>query len=513
MTTTGPEPAGTSDPSPELAGANKRDVGFVFAGLLVAMLLSSLYQTIFATALPTIVGDLGGLDQMLWVTTVYILAVTITMPIYGKLGDLIGHKVLFLSALILFLAGSVLGGLSNSMATLICARAIQGLGGGGLMVLSLAIIADVVPPRQRGTYMGAIGSMFGIASVLGPILGGWFTDALGWRWVFWFNLPLGLIAIACAAVFLKMPLEKKKRPTLDIAGIATMAVAVSALVLVASWGGRQYGWGSTTILGLIAGAVVAGILFAVVERKAVEPIIPLHLFRDRNFNLATTGGLFSAIAMFGVVSYLPSYLQMATGLSATKSGLLLVPLSIGILSMSLGSGALASKTGRYKWMPIAGSLVVALGLFLLSTLSVNASLWTVGAYLFVFGAGQGLVIQILVLTVQNSFPITEVGTATAANIFFREIGASLGSAVVGALLIERLATSDGGYAATLDPNSLTPVLVNQLPEGVKSVVVTSYSEALTPVFLYLLPMMVVGAVILSFIKEKSLAVTNVTTVS
>jgi EmrB/QacA subfamily drug resistance transporter len=495
---------------------NKRDVWLVFAGLLVAMLLSSLDQMIFSTALPTIVGDLSGVNHMLWVTTAYILAATIMMPIYGKLGDLIGHKVLFISAIVIFLCGSVIGGLSANMTMLISGRAVQGLGGGGLMILAQAIIADVVPPRQRGKYMGVMGAVFGISTVLGPILGGWFTDGIGWRWAFWFNLPLGLLAIGMAAIFLKMPEHEVKRPKLDARGIITMTVAVTSTILVSSLGGTQYGWGSVTIIGLIALAVVAGVAFVHVEKRAIEPIMPLHLFRDRNFDLATVGSLFIAVAMFGAIAYMPSYLQMVTGLSAMKSGFLLLPMMAGLMSAALGTGELSSKTGRYKWMPIASCLVIALGLFLLSTLRVDASLWTIGAYLFVFGAGIGLGMQILVLVVQNAFPITEVGTATATNNFFREIGASLGSAIVGtlfssrlmSLLAEKMAAAPVGSTPALDRNSLTPSVVSQLPEALKSVVIGSYNEALTPVFRYLVPFMIVGGIILLFVKEKPLAATN-----
>jgi EmrB/QacA subfamily drug resistance transporter len=402
------------------------------------------------------------------------------------------------------------------MATLIAGRAVQGLGGGGLMILAQAIIADVVPPRQRGKYMGVMGAVFGISTVLGPILGGWFTDGIGWRWAFWFNLPLGLLAIGMAATFLKMPQQEMKRPTLDIRGIVTMVVAVTSIVLVSSLGGTSYRWGSVTILGLIALAVVAGAAFVLMERRAVEPIMPLHLFRDRNFDLATIGGLFIAVAMFGAIAYMPSYLQMVTGLSAMKSGFLLLPMTAGLMSTALTTGGLASKTGRYKWMPIASCLVIALGLLLLSTLSVDASLWTIGSYLFVFGAGIGLGMQILVLIVQNAFPITEVGTATATNNFFREIGASLGSAIVGTLfssrlmnlLAEKMAAVPVGSAPALDRNSLTPSIVGQLPAAVKGAVISSYNEALTPVFRYLLPLMVVGAIILLFVKEKPLAASN-----
>jgi EmrB/QacA subfamily drug resistance transporter len=495
---------------------SKRSLGFVVAALFVAMLLAALDQTIFGTALPTIVGDLNGVEQMLWVTTAYILAATIMMPVYGKLGDLFGHKVLFFAGLALFLGGSVLGGLAHNMSVLIAARGIQGLGGGGLMILSTSIIADIVPPRRRGTYMGIMGGAWAFSSVLGPILGGWFADSIGWRWAFWFNLPLGAFAIAMAAAFLKMPLEKKARPKLDGLGMATMALATTAIILVTSWGGREYAWGSPVILGLIGAAVVIGALFILVERKAAEPIIPLALFRDRNFNLTTIGGLFSSIAFFGVIIYMPTYLQMVTGLTATKSGLLLVPLSVGIVSMSIGSGALASRTGRYKWMPLAGALVLGVSLYLLSTLTVATSLWLTCFYTFLAGVGTGLGFQILVLIVQNSFPISQVGTATGAHSFFRQIGASLGSAAIGTLftsrlldiLPARLAGLGASPAGAVDPNSLTPAVIAQMPGQVKSIVVSSYNDALAPVFLYIVPLMVISFVLLLFVKEKPLATTN-----
>ncbi len=497
---------------------DKRDLAFVVVALFVATLLSALDQTIFATALPTIVGDLHGLDQMLWVTTAYILASTIIMPVYGKLGDLIGHKVLFLSSLALFLAGSVLGGLAGNMPVLIAARAVQGLGGGGLMVLSQAIIADVVPPRQRGIYMGVLGGAWAFASVLGPILGGWFADTIGWRWAFWFNLPLAMLAVVAASVFLKTPVRRTGRPRLDILGMAVMAIATTAIILVISWGGAQYAWGSPVILGLIGLAVVGSAMLVLVESKAAEPIIPLHLFRDRNFNLATIGGLLSSVAFIGVVIYVPSYLQMVSGLSATKAGLLVVPLAMGIVTASLGSGAIATRTGRYRWMPATSGLLITLSLFLLSTMTSGTSLWTICFYLFVCGVGSGIGFQILIVIVQNSFPITEVGTATGAYSFLRQIGSSLGSAVVGSLftsrlmdlLIQRLASVETGLSGPVNVRALTPEVVAQMPEQLKAVIVSSYADALAPVYLYLVPLMAVGFVLMMFIKEKPLAVRNET---
>lgn len=485
--------------------------------LFITVLLSALNQTVFSTALPTIVGDLSGVDQMLWVTTAYLLAVTVMMPIYGKLGDLAGHRRVLYGALGLFLAGSVLGGLAHNMPVLVAARALQGLGGGGLMILPQAIIADIVPPRRRGTYVGIITGAWAFSSVLGPILGGWFSDAIGWRWAFWFNLPSGLVAVCAAVFFLKIPPQKRERPVLDIYGMMALAVATTALVFVTSWGGREYPWGSPVILGLAALAVAAGTALAMVERKTAEPIIPLHLFRDRNFNLATAGGLLSSLVFMGVIAYLPSYLQMVTGMSATSSGLLLVPMSIGVQGASLGSGIAVSRTGRYRWMPPVSALLMAVGLYFLSTLDPSTSVWATSLYLVVFGIGAGIGFQILVLIVQSSFPIAEVGTATGAHQFFRQIGGSLGSAVVGTLftsrlmtfLAERLPSSGGGLPEGLDARSLTPALVARLPEGVRAVVVSSYDDALTPVYLYVLPAVIAALLLLFFIRERALATTNV----
>ncbi|WP_245627262.1 MDR family MFS transporter [Kribbia dieselivorans] len=482
----------------------------VFSGLLVAMLLSSLDQTIFSTALPTVVGELDGVDQMMWVHTAYILAATVTMPVYGKFGDLLGRKWLFIGALGLFIAGSVVGGLAQDMTWLIIARTIQGLGGGGLMLLSQAIVADVVPERERGKYMGVIGAVFGLSAIAGPLLGGWFTEGIGWRWAFWINIPLGLLAVAAAWAFLpKGTRHASFRP--DIAGIVSMAVSVTSVILVTSWGGNTYDWTSGTILGLIALAVVAAIVFVRVELRAEHPIIPMHLFADRNFTLSTAVGLITAIAMFGTIGYLPTYLQMVEGLGATQAGLMLIPMIAGMMITSLSTGQLVSKYGRYKWMPIASGVVMAVGLFLLSTITPETSLWVLSAWLFILGAGMGLGMQILVLVVQNAFPGKEVGTATGANSFFREVGASIGAAAVGSLFTARLTseltsrlpnTGQGG----MDTNALTPELVGQLPSAIHDAVITAYSEALTPVFAYLVPVILVGVVMAWFIQERPLAV-------
>ena len=487
----------------------------IFAGLLIAMFIAALDQTIFSTALPTIVGDLNGIDQMLWVTTAYLLASTIMMPIYGKLGDLIGRKPLLIMALSVFVIGSFIGALANDMTVLIIGRSIQGIGGGGLMLLAQAIIADVIPARDRGRYMGIMGAVFGLSTVIGPLLGGWFTESLSWRLGFWLNVPLGIIAILAAMFFLKLP-RHDQRPNVDILGIATMAVAVSALILATSWGGNRYDWGSWQIIGLFGVTAVFGALLVVAERYAKEPIIPLHLFRKRNFNLTTVAALIIAIAMFGAIGYMPTYLQMSTGVSATESGLMLIPMVAGLLITSIVSGQIVSRTGRYKWAPILSMLVAAGGVLLLSTLAVDTHTWVIMAYLFVLGAGIGIGMQNLILIVQNTFPAREVGTATAANNFFRQIGASLGSAVVGSIFTSRLtdrlterlpAQAMQGAGGGASANSLTPELVQRLPQQIQDIIVGAYNDALTPIFLYLAPLLGVALILVFFIREDALATT------
>ena len=492
---------------------DKRNILLVFAGLMVTMLLASLDQMIFSTALPTIVGELNGVDHMLWVTTAYILASTIMLPIYGNLGDLIGRKGLFIGAIALFVLGSIIGGLSQDMAWLIGGRAVQGLGGGGLMILAQAIIADVVPARERGRYMGIMGGVFALSSVAGPLLGGWFTEGIGWRWAFWMNVPLGALAIASAMLFLRLPKNSRTKPKLDIAGMALLAVASTCLVLTTTWGGTTYGWGSATIIALIVGTIVAAAAFVSAERKAAEPIMPPHLFRDRNFNLTTVAGLITGIAMFGALAYLPTYLQMVTGAGATKAGFLMIPMMAALLVSSVISGQFVSKTGRYKWLPIIGTLLVSVSLVLLSTMTPSLPVWALCSYLAVMGVGLGMSMQILILIVQNSFPISQVGTATASNNYFRQIGASLGSAVVGSLFVARLTQlltdrmPGGGSTAAGSSNSFTPAIVRELPAAVRGVIIGAYNDALTPVFLYMVPLILIAVVLLCFVKEKPLATT------
>lgn len=488
--------------------------GMVFAGLMTVMLLASLDQTIVATALPTIVGELHGVSHMAWVTTAYILAATIAMPVYGRVGDLIGRKTLFLSAISVFLVGSAVAGMAANMTMLIIGRGIQGLGGGGLMILSQTIIADLVPPRQRAKYMAPIGAVFGLSAVAGPLLGGWFTDSVGWRWAFWINLPVGLLALAVCAVALRLP-RRAVTVTIDFLGIALMATAVSCTVLVATWGGTTYEWSDPVILWLGAGGLVAWVVFFLSQRRAAEPVIPLWLFRSRIFNLATLISLIVVgVGMFAVIGYLPTYLQMVYGYSATESGLLLIPMVVGLMATALPSGQLISRTGRYKIYPILGSAIVAGTALLMSTLDVDTSVVVVCVYVFLLGAGIGLLMQTLVLAVQNDFPASHVGTATSANNFFREIGATLGTAVVGAIFTNRLTTQladtmpPQGAATVGDVNSLTPAMVHALPKELQDTVVAAYQHALVPVFAYLVPVFAIGLVLAFLLPEKKLADTN-----
>ncbi|UFS57434.1 MDR family MFS transporter [Subtercola endophyticus] len=506
----------TTAPAPTASTAaptSKRNILLVFAGLMVTMLLASLDQTIFSTALPTIVGQLHGVDLMLWVTTAYILASTIVLPVYGKLGDLIGRKGLFIIAISLFMLGSIIGGLAPDMGQLIAGRAIQGLGGGGLMILSQAIIADVVPARERGKYMGIMGGVFALSSVAGPLLGGWFTEGPGWRWGFWMNIPLGILAILSAVMFLHLPKGQQGKPRIDFAGMILLALASTGLLLTTTWGGNTYDWDSPTIIGLIVGTVIAAIAFIMVERRASEPIMPPFLFKQRNFVFTTIAGLIIGIAMFGALAYLPTYMQMVTGANATQAGLLMIPLMAGLLITSIGSGQLVSRTGHYKFLPIVGTIITAGALLLLSTMTAGMPVWIICAYLAIMGIGLGMCMQILILIVQNTFPLRVVGTATASNNYFRQIGASLGTAIVGSLFTAKLTTllaermPAGGTGTAGGNNSLTPDLVRALPASVRDIIIGSYNDALTPVFLLMVPLVLAATVLLFFVKEKPLATT------
>lgn len=492
----------------------RRNILLVFAGLVMTMLLASLDQTIFSTALPTIVGELNGVDAMLWVITIYILASTITLPIYGKMGDLVGRKGIFMGAISLFIIGSVVGGFAQDMTWLIAGRGIQGLGGGGLMVLSQAIIADVVPARERGKYMGIMGGVFALSSVAGPLLGGWFTEEVTWRWCLWMNIPLGILALAAAFFFLHLPEQAKgQRVRVDVAGMLLLAVASTALVLTTTWGGTTYAWGSWIIMLLISLTVAAGALFVWVESRAEAPIMSMKLFREPNFIKTTVAGLVIGVAMFGALAYLPTFLQMVTGANATQAGLLMIPMMGGLLLTSIGSGAFVSKTGRYKWFPVVGTLIVSGALALLSTMDAELQVWIICSYLALMGIGLGLGMQILVLIVQNTFPNSQVGMATAANNYFRQIGASIGTAVVGSLFVTNLGNlltermPAAGAAQGGDANSFTPDLVRALPDDVRSIIVGAYSDALTPVFLYMVPLVFAAAIVLVFLREKPLATT------
>ena len=503
-------------PAGEAKQESKNRIRAMFLGLVIVMLMSSLNQTILAPSLPTIVGELHGVEHMSWVITIFILLSTITMPVYGKLSDQFGRKPFLLFAIIAFMAGSVVGALAQDMNWLIFARALQGLGGGGLMILSQAVIADVIPPRDRGRYMGIIGGVFAFSSVAGPLIGGWITEGPGWRWAFWLNLPLAILSIL-AVIFLlpHRPFRDREKHNIDYLGSLILMAGTSALVLATIWGGNQYEWTSPQIIGLLVFSAVAALVFIPVENRAAEPVMPMYLFKNRNFVLTLGASLALGVAMFGAVEYIPTYLQMALGVSATVAGLLMIPMMGVMLVVSIVTGRLVSKTGRYKGYVTSGTAIVALGLFLLSTVTIDTPTWLFCVYLGVMGAGLGMSMQFLTLIVQNAFPVSVVGTATAANNFFRQVGATVGASLVGGLFTSRLTSlisermpqqalqSSGGHASS----SLTPELVASLPEPVHGIIVNAYNDALIPLFLYLVPLALVSTLLLFFIREDALATT------
>ncbi|WP_315097882.1 MDR family MFS transporter [uncultured Cellulomonas sp.] len=511
MSTAAPQAPAADKP---LIVLTPKTVWLIFGALMAGMFMSSLDQSIVGTAMPTIVGELNGVEHQGWVVTAYILAIAIVMPLYGKFGDLWGRRWPFLIAIGLFTVASAGAGFAGSFGELVFWRGVQGLGGGGLMILSQAIIADIVPAKERGKYMGPMGALFGISAVIGPLLGGLFTQHADWRWCFWINIPIGVAAFAVAWFTLKLPTHRSGK-RIDVAGIFFLVIATSGLVLATSWdswtGNRGYDWADPGLLALVIGTLVSIGAFIMVELRAEEPLLPLRLFKNPTFTIATAIGLILGMGMFSALAFLPTFLQMSTGAGVTESGFLLLPMMVGVMITAIGSGLAITRTGRYKAFPVVGLAITTAGVAWLTQITGDMSMVLFGAMIFVLGAGMGLVMQTVVLAVQNSVDPHEIGTATSTNNFFREIGAAVGTALFSTMFTSRLADNLGEVFAGApagaggDSSSLTPAVVQALPEPLKTGVIDAFTDALAPSFWYLVPVIAIGFVLALFLREVKLS--------
>lgn len=475
---------------------------------MAGVLLAALDQSIVGTALPRIVSELGGLDKLAWVVTAYLLTATAATPLWGKISDLYGRRPIFQAAIIIFLVGSALCGLSQNLPQLIAFRALQGIGGGGLMAIALSIIGDIIPPRERGRYQGYFGAVFGVSSVAGPLLGGWFTDGPGWRWIFYVNLPVGIAALVITSMALKMPSVRREH-RLDFLGAGLIVGSVSALLLYLDWAGKEFGWFAPGPLALLVAAIVLAACFVLVERRAAEPIIPLRLFRNQIFAVGNIFGFLAGVAMFGTIIFLPFYLQIVMGMSPTESGLALLPAVLGILTTSIISGRLITSTGRYKIFPIIGAAVLMVSLLMMSRLRVDTPFWELAIYELAFGAGLGCTMQTIITAVQNAVEFRDLGAATSATTFFRQMGGTLGAAVFGAILASRLAfhlieqlgpiASSVQESGAIDTNNIEAI--QAIPEPMKTSVLTAFTAALTDVFLFGVPVVGLALIVALFLKE------------
>ncbi|HEX6874555.1 MAG TPA: MDR family MFS transporter [Nocardioidaceae bacterium] len=489
-----------------------RQILVVMTGLMTGLFLAALDQSIVGTALPRITSELGGLDKLSWVVTAYLLTATSSTPLWGKISDLYGRRLLFQIAIVTFMAGSLLSGFSQNIDQLIVFRAVQGLGGGGLMALAMATIGDVIPPRERGRYQGYFAAVFGTSSVLGPVLGGWFADGPGWEWIFFINIPFGIIALVVTSASLKIH-HVRREHSIDYLGAAVVVASVTSILLYTAWAGPQQGWGSATGLALLGAGLALAVVFVLVELRATEPIIPMRLFRNSIFTISNIFGFMIGAAMFGSMIFIPVYLQVVDGMSPTKSGLAMVPMVLGIFTTSISAGRRMSHTGRYKMFPILGAAIVAGALVLLSTLDSDTPYWYAGVAMYVMGFGLGFTMQVLIVVVQNSVDRSDMGTATASVAFFRQMGGSFGTALFGAILSSRLAVymadamrnlppgAPAGSMGNTDSMTNNVKVIQALPGPVRDLVTGAFSNALHDMFLSAVPLVLAALVVALFLKE------------